>query len=82
MRRNEEEAEDLLSLISEELRERRFAEVVRLEIEKNVDPAVKKLLKEELKLDNADIQPVKGLLDLTICFSLANLNIPGLRFDT
>ncbi|MFH5885112.1 polyphosphate kinase 1 [Halalkalibaculum sp. DA3122] len=81
LRRNEEEAEDLLSMISEELRERRFAEVVRLEIEEEVDPEVENLLKDELKLDDSDIHHVEGELDLTVCFSLANLNIPGLRYE-
>ncbi|MDR8393221.1 polyphosphate kinase 1 [Aliifodinibius sp. S!AR15-10] len=81
LRRNEEEAEDLLAMISEELRERRFAEVVRLEIENNVDPEVEKLLKNEIRLEDSDIQHVEGLLDLTMCFSIANLNIPGKRYE-
>nr|WP_286670590.1 polyphosphate kinase 1 [Fodinibius salsisoli] len=82
LRRNEEEAEDLLSMMSEELRERRFAEVVRLEIEQDVDPEVLKLLKNELKLDesNNDIIFQDGLLDLTGCFKLADINIPNLHY--
>ncbi|MDZ7772011.1 MAG: polyphosphate kinase 1 [Balneolaceae bacterium] len=82
LRRNEEEAEDLLSMISEELRERRFAEVVRMEIESDVDREVLNLLRNELKLDEADITRVDGLLDLTACFRLANKNLPGLRFPS
>jgi len=81
LRRNEEEAEDLLSMISEELRERRFAEVVRLEVERGIDPGVLDLLKSELKLEESDIVKIKGLLDLTACFSLANINIPNLKFE-
>ncbi len=81
IRRNEEEAEDLLSLISEELRERRFAEVVRMEIEEDVDSEVLNLLKNELRLDEKDIIHVNGLLDLTSCFNIANKNIPRLRYD-
>ena len=81
IRRNEEEAEDLLSMMSEELRERRFAEVVRLEVEAGVDDEVLKLLKNELKLDDIDIIRVKGLLDLTSCFKFANFNIPNLRYE-
>jgi len=81
IRRNEEEAEDLLSLISEELRERRFAEVVRLEIEEEVDSEVLNLLKNELRLNEEDIIHVHGLLNLTSCFSIANKNIPRLRYD-
>lgn len=81
LRRNEEEAEDLKSMISEELRERRFAEVVRLEVEKNIDPSVLDLLKNELRLTEDDIIPLEGLLDLTACFKLANRNVPGLQYE-
>lgn len=81
LRRNEEEAEDLKSMISEELRERRFAEVVRLEVEEDVDQSVLDLLKNELHLNDDDIIQVKGLLDLTACFKLANRNIPGLQYE-
>lgn len=82
IRRNEEEAEDLLSMMSEELRERRFAEVVRLEIEKSVDPEVLRLLENELNLDeeNNDIVFLDGLIDLTDCFKLADLKIPSLHY--
>lgn len=80
LRRNEEEAEDLLSMISEELRERRFAEVVRLEIEQNVDSETLQLLQSELRLEDIDIIKVDGLLDLTACFKLANQNIPNLKY--
>ncbi|MGK7370334.1 MAG: polyphosphate kinase 1 [Candidatus Halalkalibacterium sp. M3_1C_030] len=81
LRRNEEEAEDLKSMISEELRERRFAEVVRLEVEKDIDQNVLDLLKNELHLNDDDVIKVKGLLDLTACFKLANRNIPGLQYE-
>lgn len=81
LRRNEEEAEDLLSMISEELRERRFAEVVRLEVEKGIDDEVLDLLRNELRLDDIDIIEVEGLLDLTACFKLADQNLPGLKFE-
>jgi polyphosphate kinase len=81
LRRNEEEAEDLLAMISEELRERRFAEVVRMEIERNVDQEVLALLKSELSLDDKDIIYIDGLLDLTACFKIADKNIPSLRYE-
>lgn len=81
VRRNEEEAEDLLSLISEELRERRFAEVVRMEIEADADTEILELLNDELHLDEDDTIYIEGLLDLTACFDIANKNIPHLRYD-
>jgi polyphosphate kinase len=81
LRRNEEEAEDLLAMISEELRERRFAEVVRMEIEQDVEDEVLDLLKSELRLRQEDIIYIDGLLDLTSCFKIADKNIPSLRYE-
>lgn len=82
IRRNEEEAEDLLSMMSDELRERRFAEVVRLEVEEDVDSKVLELLKNELQLNENtnDIIYQEGMLDLSACFDLANLKIPNLKY--
>jgi polyphosphate kinase len=74
--RNEEEADDLLALISEELRERKFAEVVRLEVEAAMPPRVRQILRRELDLEEDDVVPVEGLLDLTGLFDLADLDLP------
>lgn len=81
IRRNEEEAEDLKSMISEELRERRFAEVVRLEVEKDIDENVLELLKNELHLNDNDIIKVKGIIDLTACSKFITRAIPGLQYE-
>src|SRR5690606_38780161 len=44
MARNEEEADDLLDMISEELREQRFAAVVRLEVDEAMPPTMVSIL--------------------------------------
>jgi polyphosphate kinase len=63
--RSEEEADDLLAMISEELRERKFSEVVRLEVEADMPDRVRELLSRELGLtDPEDTVEVDGLLDL------------------
>ena len=49
VRRDEEEAEDLLEMISAELRERRFAAVVRLEVDKAMPDYDRELLVRELE---------------------------------
>ncbi|WP_412063120.1 polyphosphate kinase 1 [Rubrivirga sp. IMCC45206] len=78
--RSEEEADDLLSMISEELRERKFSEVVRLEVEADMPERVRELLARELDLDGPeDIVPVDGLLDLQGLFSLAEADRPDLK---
>jgi polyphosphate kinase len=76
IRRDEEEADDLLSMISEELRERRYAPVVRLEVENDMRSEVLNILRKQLGLSDPDIIKVKGPLDLTCTFELADLNLP------
>lgn len=77
---DEEDAEDLLELISEEIRQRRFADVVRLEHGKNSNPWMVQFLKEELELEDEHIYQVKGLLDYTSLKVISTLNIPHLRY--
>src|SRR5262249_4116970 len=49
--RDEEEAEDLLEMIEIELRERKFSPVVRLQVEKGMNPTLRGRLAAELELD-------------------------------
>ncbi|HHY58268.1 MAG TPA: polyphosphate kinase 1 [Chloroflexi bacterium] len=80
VRRDEEEAEDLLEMISAELRERRFAAVVRLEVDKAMPEYDRQLLVRELNLRPEDVYEVDGLLDLTCLFQLAGANWPALKY--
>jgi polyphosphate kinase len=80
VRRDEEEAEDLLAAISAELRERRFAGVVRMEVDKDMPEYVRNLLMREMELTPSQVVEVPGLLDLTGCFQIANLELPKLRY--
>lgn len=80
IRRDEEEAEELLDMISEELRQRRFAPVVRLEVDKNMPESQRRILRHEIGLDHDDLVEVDGMLDLTACFALADLDFPMLRY--
>jgi len=72
VRRDEEEADDLLKMISEELRERRFARVVRLEVEPSTPFEVREFLLRELKLDQEDLHEIAGLLDMRGLSALAD----------
>lgn len=80
VRRDEEEAEDLLASISAELRERRFAGVVRMEVDKEMPEYVRNLLMREMELTPGQVVEVAGLLDLTGCFQIANLDLPQHRY--
>ncbi len=78
--RDEEVATDLLAMISAELRERKFAHVVRLEVASEIPEYDRDLLMRELGLQPEDVYEVDGMLDLTDCFHIANLNLPALRY--
>lgn len=63
--REEEDVEDLLAMIEEELRQRRFAEIVRVEIGHCSDPWLKDFLMSELELKEDDIFLMPQEFDLT-----------------
>ena len=78
--RSEEEADDLLEMISEELRERKFSEVVRLEVEDDMPLRVQNLLRRELDLhDDDDVVEVDGMLDLAGIDAVAGVDRPDLK---
>ncbi|MGC9326433.1 MAG: polyphosphate kinase 1 [Candidatus Hinthialibacter sp.] len=77
--RNEEEAEDLLELIEEELRHRRFAPVVRLEISSSVTLPLLHWLIDELGIKEEDVYKVEGPLNLKDLMQLTKLNFPHLK---
>src|SRR5690606_12930344 len=63
--KDEESADDLLEMIEEELRERKFAPVVRLEVSAGMDRAHRERLAQELELaDMGDVFEVSGMLAL------------------
>lgn len=78
---DQEDAEDLLEAIEEELRQRRFAEVVRLEHGPHPDPWMLKFLMEELELTEEDIYETPGLLDFTDLSVISDLGLPKLKFE-
>ena len=78
--RDEEEAEDLLELIEIEMRERKFAPVVRLQVDRNMPPLLRGRLAAELGLDeSADVFEAEGMLGQRDLIELATLDIPELR---
>ncbi len=76
----DDEAEDLLELIESELRERKYAQAVRLEYNTISDPWILKCLLEELKLEEGDIYEVEGLLDYLKLRVITDLPLPELKF--
>jgi len=82
-----DEADDLLELIQEEVRNRRFAEVSRLEVGTGTPLSLRQLLlaefneaqEEGIDLQLEDVYEVPGLLDTSDLMTLATLDLPALR---
>ena len=69
-----DEADDLLQAVEDELRRRRFGEVVRLEVGAAMDPALRSRLIEWLGVDDAQVYDVEGMLDLGDLWELAGID--------
>ncbi len=80
--RNEEHADDLLSLIESELRERRFAPIVRLQIQDDMDDTTRGMLAAELGLDeNEDVFSAgSDMLAMRHLLQIAELDVPDLHY--
>jgi polyphosphate kinase len=80
VQRNEEAADDLLEAIQEELRERRFATVVRLELARGFPEWMRALLCEQLEVGPQEVFELDGPLGLRDLMQLAAVPLPSLRY--
>ena len=83
-----DEPEDLLAMIEEQVFQRRFGEVVRLEVQDGMPPHIRALILEELResetlpgivLTERDVYDGGALLELGDLMSIATLDVPELR---
>lgn len=79
--REEEDAEDLLEMIAEELKQRRFGDVVRFEHGPNPDPWMLRFLMDELELTEDSVYELGGLFDYTDLKPLLDLPLPQLKYE-
>ncbi len=78
--RDEESADDLLDMIESELRERRFAPIVRMVVASGMKPERRGMLAAEFGLDEkADVFEVDGMLGMRDLMPISELEIPELR---
>ena len=77
-----DDADDLLEAIQQQLRERRFARVVRMEIPTNANPRILKFLMDELEIDEADIYETDGVLDYGALNEIADVDDADLHFSS
>ena len=78
--RDEDQADDLLAIIESEVRHRRFANIVRVVVQHDMDSTRRGMLAAELGLDEADVFEKKGLLATRDLLSLCDLEMPALRY--
>jgi len=79
--RDEEDAEDLLEMVEQELRQRRFARIVRLEHGPDPDPWMRRFLMRELELTEADVYELPAELDFTDLMPIADVDMPALKYE-
>ena len=78
---DQEPANDLLQVIESALRDRRFAEIVRVEVGANMDPVHRGMLAAELGVDEAgDVYPMGGLIGRRDLLEIARLDRPELHW--
>jgi len=70
-----DEADDLLQAVQDELRRRRFGEVVRLEVAAGMNTKLRAQLVEALRLEDREVYDVEGLVDLADLDAIAD--VPG-----
>jgi polyphosphate kinase len=76
--RDDSEAE-LRDLVKEQIRQRRYEPVVRLEFNAGADPDIKELLRVRLQLSATDLYDMQEELDYTALFELLGLPFPELH---
>ncbi len=74
-----DEADDLLEAVELELRRRRFGGTVRVEVSESMSEGMLESLKSGLGVEDDQIYPVDGLLDLADLREIATLDRPDLK---
>jgi len=75
----EDEADDLLAVIEENIKQRKFGSVVRLEVGKDMPEFMLETLSENLRVEPTDIQIIEGSLGLSAVMDLYNLPFHHLK---
>ena len=75
----DDKAADLLALIKESLRERRFGLPVRLEVAASMPAEMVEYLTTSLKIEPDDVYEIDGLLDVPHLMELYGINAPELK---
>jgi polyphosphate kinase len=74
-----DDADDLLEAVQAEIRKRRFGDVVRVEVASPMSASMLDRLRAGLRVTDAEIYPIRGLLDLSEVMQIAALDRPELK---
>src|SRR6516165_4668446 len=75
----DDSAAELRELVREQIRQRRYEPIVRLEFGPGADPAIKQTLRERFQLQPEDVYDLAEDVDYTTLFEIASLPFPELR---
>ena len=76
---DDDSAETFRDLVREQVRQRRYEPVVRLEFGPGADPAIREMLRDRFQLLPLDVYDVPEEVDYTTLFEIAGMEIPELR---
>lgn len=75
----EEEAQDLLQMMEQNLKQRRFGDIVRLEVEKTMTERMVKYLANSMSISTEDIYTVNGAINVVDFMDLYKIDRPDLK---
>src|SRR5277367_5074500 len=76
---DDDSSADFRAHVKEEIRQRRYEPVVRLEFSPGADPGIKERLRERLELEEEDLYDLPEEVEYTTLFALMGLPKPALR---
>lgn len=79
---DEEDADDLLAMITAEIRLRRMADVVRLELPQSMSVGMRQLIIDGLEVKPDDVYVLQGPIDMDDLMQLSSIDRPDLKFPT
>ncbi len=79
IQRDELEAATLIESVEQDLKQRKFARAVRLEIEQDASPLLMRTLMDKLNLDSQDVYERTGPMDYLALYEIGDLDRPELK---
>jgi polyphosphate kinase len=78
---DEEDADDLLAMITAEIKLRRMADVVRLELPQSMSVGMRQLIIDGMEVKPDDVYVLQGPIDMDDLMQLSSIDRPDLKFS-